>query len=260
MKKRFNVKHLKDGRSMLNLACGGRMYAGWNNIDFSPLVRLARHAVLARGLRKAGILSEKRYERIIKTDTDIIYWDLRKGIPFADGSYDVVYHSHFLEHLDVDAARALMAECHRVLKPAGCIRVVVPDLEIRCRKYLDSLYEVARAEKSDFDGAMVDHQENIRWLLGQMVASELAGTAEQPSFVRVIERFFRGDTVRAGEAHRWMYDKYTLESLLTSVCFREVSAVSPFAGRIEGWLGFFLDTNEDGGIYKRDSIYLEGIK
>ncbi|KKK49555.1 hypothetical protein LCGC14_3133890, partial [marine sediment metagenome] len=31
-------------------------------------------------------------ERIIKTDTDIIYWDLRKGIPFADGSYDVVYH------------------------------------------------------------------------------------------------------------------------------------------------------------------------
>src|SRR4051812_49262715 len=114
---RFPIKRLADGRAMLNLACGTKMDWGWNNLDFSPYALLARKEWLARGLKAAGLLSGERQDRLRQTDPSIIRWDLRKGIPFEANVFDVVYHSHFLEHIDPQFAPPLLKECHRVLKP-----------------------------------------------------------------------------------------------------------------------------------------------
>ena len=84
---------------MLNLGCGGRFHPEWTNIDFYS----SGGAVIAH--------------------------DLNLGIPFPDSSFDVVYHSHVLEHFPKAKARRFIAECVRVLKPGGILRVVVPDLE-----------------------------------------------------------------------------------------------------------------------------------
>ncbi len=54
---------------------------------------------------------------------------MRQGIPFPDRSFDVVYHSHVLEHLSKSEASKFLKECSRVLRPQGVLRVVVPDLE-----------------------------------------------------------------------------------------------------------------------------------
>jgi predicted SAM-dependent methyltransferase len=94
---------------MLNLGCGDRYHAEWTNVD----------------MQAAG--------------KGVIVSDLRSGIPFPDGHFDAVYHSHLLEHLPRHEAHELIDECYRVLKPRGIIRVVVPDLEAIAREYLRAL-------------------------------------------------------------------------------------------------------------------------
>ena len=259
MKRTFKVKQLKNGRAMLNLACGSRMHVDWNNLDFSPLAYLARHMILARILRRVSILSERRFQRLLQIDPDIIHWDLRKGIPFEDAKFDVVYHSHFLEHLDQKVAREFLRECCRVLKPSGVMRVVVPDLEIRCRNYMDTFQTLEKTESTVAD-AIAAHKEAIRRLVGQMVVKEPAGTVEQVPLVRMIERLLRGNTAKAGEIHRWMYDRFTLKELLRSVGFRDIRVESCSTGRIQGWETLRLDTSEDGSAYSRNSIYVEAVK
>lgn len=64
--------------------------------------------------------------------------DLVKGIPAADGSLDVVYHSHLLEHLSYAEGIEFTAACFRVLKPGGIMRVLVPDLELWSKNYVEN--------------------------------------------------------------------------------------------------------------------------
>src|SRR5262245_46493744 len=138
MMRRFTIKKNRDGKALLNLACGVYMHRDWNNVDFNPYTWMVHYPRLAALLRTAGILSKKRYERLKETDPAIIAWDLRKGIPFPDQAFDFVYHSHFLEHLSKECAPSFLKECHRVLKPGGTLRVVVPDLRYWTEQYMQS--------------------------------------------------------------------------------------------------------------------------
>lgn len=93
----------------LNLGCGARFHPAWENVDMYP------HGP---GVR---------------------IHDLTKKIPYEDGTFDVVYHSHVLEHFPKQKAPRFLSDCYRVLKPGGVIRVAVPDLESIARLYLDAL-------------------------------------------------------------------------------------------------------------------------
>lgn len=81
----------------LNLGCVSRFHLDWINVYFTSTVR------------------------------DVIVANLCKGIPFPDQTFDIVYHSHLLEHFSKSDAAGFVNECHRVLRPGGIIRVVVPD-------------------------------------------------------------------------------------------------------------------------------------
>src|SRR4051812_14467764 len=170
----FPVKKLSDSRAMLNLACGTRMHWGWNNLDFSPYTRLARNPALTSCLRRIGFISSQRSERLSQVDPEIISWDLRKGIPFTPATFDVVYHSHFLEHLEREAGRRLLLECHRVLRPGGIIRVVVPDLQFLASNYVQS----ASSMQASSNGHIDQHRKNVEALFDQMVRSEATGARE----------------------------------------------------------------------------------
>jgi predicted SAM-dependent methyltransferase len=57
-----------------------------------------------------------------------LWLDLRNRLPFPDASVAVAYCSHTLEHLFPDSALKLLREVHRVLRPDGVVRLVVPDV------------------------------------------------------------------------------------------------------------------------------------
>lgn len=48
---------------------------------------------------------------------------------FDDNSVDVIYTSHFLEHLTFARGLELLKDCYHALRPSGLIRVVLPDTE-----------------------------------------------------------------------------------------------------------------------------------
>lgn len=71
-------------------------------------------------------------------DTYLYNHDLVKGIPAADNSLEVVYHSHLLEHLSNVEGIEFIGACYRVLQPGGIMRILVPDLELWSKKYISN--------------------------------------------------------------------------------------------------------------------------
>lgn len=68
-----------------------------------------------------------------------ICWDIRRGLPFADGSLIGVFSEHCLEHFPLPDALDLLREIRRVLSPEGIARIVVPDGELYLRTYMQHL-------------------------------------------------------------------------------------------------------------------------
>jgi predicted SAM-dependent methyltransferase len=64
-------------------------------------------------------------------------WDLRRGIPYASRTVSEIYSSHLFEHLPFRSLKFLLAECYRVLKPTGTLRVAVPNARLYMQSYLE---------------------------------------------------------------------------------------------------------------------------
>jgi len=56
-------------------------------------------------------------------------------LPYPDGSCEVIFCSHVLEHVPDVAVRHALAEMARLLTPDGTVRIVVPDLEAALAAY-----------------------------------------------------------------------------------------------------------------------------
>ncbi|HET6953314.1 MAG TPA: methyltransferase domain-containing protein [Acidimicrobiales bacterium] len=62
---------------------------------------------------------------------------------FDDGSFDVVFASNLLEHLERPAATGLLAEAQRVLRPTGRLILVQPNFRLDPGGYFDDFTHVA---------------------------------------------------------------------------------------------------------------------
>jgi len=121
----------------LNLGCGSRFHPEFVNID------------------------------AVSSSPHVLAYDLNKGIPFPDATFDVVYQSHLLEHFKKENALDFLNECYRVLKISGLIRVAVPDLEQIVRGYLDELDKaLQRPEESG---------RNYDWMLLELYDQAVRG-------------------------------------------------------------------------------------
>jgi predicted SAM-dependent methyltransferase len=110
-------------------------------------------------------------------DKAVITHNLLEGIPFPDQQFELVYHSHVLEHFSKQDGEKLIRECHRVLKPGGILRIAIPDLETIARLYLKHL-ELAWENPES-----MSHDSGYQWMLLEMydqcVRSESGGTMKQ---------------------------------------------------------------------------------
>jgi glycosyltransferase involved in cell wall biosynthesis len=250
----------KDRPRLLNLGCGDSFHSDWVNLDLA----CAHPEVLA--------------------------YDLHLGIPFADDSFDVIYHSHVLEHLERPYAEHLARECFRALKPGGLLRVAVPDLEDIARSYLAALDEA----RSGDEGARKRHQWMILELLDQLARTESGGGmlrwwAEKPlpqeeflvsrmggEMLRAVEQLQGrppapekprtllpvpdAALARSGELHRWMYDELSLADLLREAGFTDITRRSHDCSRLPDLLRYKLDALDDGSPRKPDSFFMEAVK
>lgn len=246
--------------ALLNLGCGGHFHPGWVNVD----VQAAHPCVMA--------------------------FNILSGIPFADATFDAVYHSHMLEHLPVWQAPAFMAECARVLRPGGVLRVAIPDLETICRLYLANL-DAALGGDPEAEGR---YDWMLLELLDQMARSESGGQMarhwrrpDMPAEPFVIERVGTiAEAVRrqvrqspnaalpappktptpeelgrfrlGGEVHQWMYDRFSLARLMRQAGLTHVETVGATDSAIPGFARYQLDADDQGRVRKPDSLFMEG--
>ncbi len=101
-------------RTQLHLGCGPDEREGWLNIDYRPSSPL-------------GFDPAKNF----------LNYDLRAGLPLPDASADLIFSSHFFEHLRHEHATRLMRDCRRVLRSGGKARFQMPDYEKAMRAYVD---------------------------------------------------------------------------------------------------------------------------
>lgn len=132
---------MENNQRYLNLGCGNHFHSKWDNIDFNS------------------------------TNSTVKSYNLLKGIPYQDNNFDVVYHSHLLEHFQKSYAKNFLLECYRVLKFKGIIRIVIPDLEriaIEYLKQLDNAIIGIKNGKENYEWIMIE-------LLDQLVRKESGG-------------------------------------------------------------------------------------
>jgi SAM-dependent methyltransferase len=98
-------------KKFLNLACGDYFVdsSEWVNIDWAPK---------SNKVKQANLLLK---------------------LPFPNETFDFVYCSHFIEHISLKNLHNFINECNRVLKTAGRIRLVLPDLENIAREYISNI-------------------------------------------------------------------------------------------------------------------------
>lgn len=59
------------------------------------------------------------------------YYKKGDRLPFANNSFTFAFSEHFFEHLFLDEACELLKECFRILLPGACLRIGVPDADLR---------------------------------------------------------------------------------------------------------------------------------
>lgn len=91
--------------SKLHFGCGADVREGWLNLDVSKVADL--------------------------------WVDVRNPIRIPDGTVELIYSSHMVEHLEHHELVFHLKECHRMLRSGGILRLGVPDFVSIIKNYGD---------------------------------------------------------------------------------------------------------------------------
>ena len=131
----------------------------------------------------------------------VVHLDATAPFPIADDTFDYVFSEHMIEHMSWHAGRAMLEECHRVLKPGGTVRVATPDLAV-----LLALYGKERGQERDAAA-----ERYLRWIVDRALPGIPAYRA---SFV--INNAFRA------WGHQFLYDDELLGEAMREAGFTNV--------------------------------------
>ena len=225
--KKFSMKISKPKSSIrINIGCGLTPTSGWLNFDNSFSLKLSRIPYAGSLLYRTGLitLSQKKY--IVFCKKNKIKWaDATKKIPVKDGSVEILYSAHMLEHLDRDEAVLFLKEANRVLIKGGIIRLVLPDFEHLVKRYI--------ANKD----------------ANQFLEDSLLCIDNSRKFSKRIHSLIFGN-----RNHLWMYNSQSLEALIANNGFIGEKILLPGETMIPN------PGNLDLFERKSESIYIEAYK
>lgn len=156
----------------LHLGCGVNLLPGWLNTDLAPEL------------------------------SSIVRLDVTRRFPFPDASFDLVFSEHMIEHVPFADARHMLAECRRIMRPGGGIRIATPDLA-----KITGLYSSpASAEAAAY----------LAWSRARHSISGPGGDR-----CHVINSLFYG------HGHRFLYDEETLAAVLLEAGFHTAKRYEP---------------------------------
>jgi predicted SAM-dependent methyltransferase len=170
--------------------CGFSAPRNWRNFDASPTLRFERLPVVGR-------LYSKNTNRFPE---NVEYGDIVKGLPLTAGSCAAVYASHVLEHLSLEEFRIALRNTFNLLHSGGLFRLVVPDLEVYARQYLNS---------NDADASLTFMRETTLGIENRS---------------RNVSGFFR--SWLGNSPHLWMWDLKSLKGELSEVGFVGIRSCS----------------------------------
>lgn len=174
----------------LNVGCGYSAPEGWTNIDASPTARIERVPLVGGILGKLSGNGQRFPD-------EVGYGDLTVAGLFAPASVEAVYASHVLEHLALEDMRIALANIHTMLRPGGRLRLIVPDLEERARRYLAQSGNAAAAH-AFMNSCYLGTRQRPRGLVGRL--RSLFGNA----------------------AHLWMWDAASMRHELERAGFVDI--------------------------------------
>ena len=99
------------------------------------------------------------YEKI--KNGKVIHHNLFYGLPFHTNTVPYIFSSHFMEHLTYDSAKFVLMESHRVLKPGGMIRILVPSLDTEVERMKDAISVYAQGDISSMQKFMSEPYEEL---------------------------------------------------------------------------------------------------
>lgn len=268
----------------LNFGCGNRFSGEWTNVDFHSDDTRVQQVNLLSGFPFPDASISAVYSSHV-----LEHFDRAMGIFLIKESFRVLHNGGILRIVVPD----LQGSCDEYLRVLS-----LPDDDHKRKLYswiiLELLDQMVRNTRSGEMGKIIDEvssgndndfrsyilsrtQSNlldqreththtlatrIRKLTSQKVKTKLSYLYLNfvshllPASLRSMV-FIKTDV---GERHRWMYDEYSLRILFEEAGFSQVRRYNYNESGIPDFNSFHLDCNPDGSSYKRNSIYMEGVK
>jgi len=148
--------------------------------------------------------------KIKKTNKTTIAGDAA-NIDLPDESCSVVFCSHVFEHIPHYRLPIILSEINRILEPGGVFRILIPDLELLCKKYVEKDIDFFMKAKLE--------DENIRTDLGigGMLMNFIVSPGQDTILLdRNISEFI------GGYAHIYSYDFEMLKIMLKRLGFLNI--------------------------------------
>src|SRR5688572_11847361 len=130
----------------------------------------------------------------------VIFLDVTEPFPFPEASFDRIHSEHLIEHVTLAGGRSMLAECWRVLRRGGRLRIATPDLG-RLASLVASL-----------SGPSPEGADYVAW-----IARTFSDAALEPRAADVLNHGMRA------WGHVFLYDEKTLRDELARAGFGTIT-------------------------------------
>lgn len=205
--RRRRLARLRRERGLLvNVACGPLALPGFVNLD------------------------------LYATHPEVVLWDCRRRLPFAEGTVAGLRAEQFFEHLETrEEVPDFLSECRRVLAPGAVLRIVVPDAGRYLAAYCRSL------DGGDLSGF-------------RELAVPEPFPADLPTRMDVVNHTFH-----QWQEHRWGYDFETLAHRLRTAGFRRIEQTA-YRRSLDPRLAGDAEHPADATVHAPYSLYVDAVR